>query len=131
MSWALKPHPLTSEPTKAWKKFQMEQKCMKIRVKPPTKPPDEDKVLCPISFKVVIAGNHELSFDPKMAGIVPRGGKSAALSPSFPALGNPQEELLEAIESPSNEAKRLLTNCFYLEDQGIELFGLKIYGTPW
>ncbi|CAG0906980.1 unnamed protein product [Cyprideis torosa] len=44
MSWALKPHPLTSEPTKAWKKFQMEQKCMKIRVKPPTKPPDEDKV---------------------------------------------------------------------------------------
>jgi len=26
---------------------------------------------------------------------------------------------------------KLLTNCVYLEDSSVELFGLKIYGSPW
>ena len=27
--------------------------------------------------------------------------------------------------------KDLLTNCVYLEDSGIELYGYKFYGSPW
>jgi hypothetical protein len=27
--------------------------------------------------------------------------------------------------------KSLLTNCIYLQDSSVELFGLRIYGSPW
>ena len=27
--------------------------------------------------------------------------------------------------------KAELTNCIYLEDSSIQIYGLKIYGTPW
>lgn len=52
-------------------------------------------------YIIVIAGNHELKLDPKLNG------------------------------EKSVDAKKLLDNCIYLEDSGIELLGIKFYGTPW
>ena len=58
--------------------------------------------LTDIKHKIVIAGNHEPTFDKKFAS---------------------NEEILKN--------RGLLTNCIYLQDNWVELFGLKIYGSPW
>ena len=34
-------------------------------------------------------------------------------------------------ELSASEMKNVLTNCTYLEDSWIELYGYKIYGSPW
>jgi hypothetical protein len=36
--------------------------------------------------------------------------------------------VFEECESSCSQMKQELTNCYYLEDQSITLFGLKIYG---
>jgi hypothetical protein len=68
----------------------------------------------PHRHKVVIAGNHELSLDPatwrEAAGYMLQAGE--------PVLG------------PA-AVRALLTNCTYLEDEAVELEGVKIYGSPW
>lgn len=56
-------------------------------------------------YKVVIVGNHELSFD-----------------------NNCKHWRKKKQES---DPRDLLLNCIYLEDSFVELFGLKIYGAPW
>ena len=56
-------------------------------------------------YKVVIVGNHELSFDQNCINrLKPKDG-----------------------EDPRDHLK----HCIYLEDSYVELFGLKIYGSPW
>jgi hypothetical protein len=47
----------------------------------------------------------------------------------MPTLGHSKETLHEAIQT--SNIKQYLTNCQYLEDEGIEIYGLKIWGTPW
>lgn len=47
----------------------------------------------------------------------------------IPTLGHTKESLKEAIQVQN--VKQYLTNCTYLEDEAIEILGLKIYGTPW
>ncbi len=54
-----------------------------------------------IQYKIVIAGNHEVSFDPATSQL------------------------------KDGDSKKELKNCIYLEDNSIELLGLKIYGSPW
>jgi len=70
-----------------------------------------DLAKLPHKYKVVIAGNHELGFE---------DGEKL----------NPKQmcglEML-SIKKPYE----LLTNCIYLCDREIQLYGLKIYGTPW
>jgi len=56
----------------------------------------------PHNYKLVIAGNHERTLDPRR---------------------NTENEL----ECMKNK----LTNCCYLEDSSVSIGGLKIYGTPW
>lgn len=34
-------------------------------------------------------------------------------------------------EEESKDPRQFLNNCIYLEDSMIELFGIKIYGSPW
>ena len=34
-------------------------------------------------------------------------------------------------ELSSEDMKKELTNCIYLQDASVELYGLKFYGTPW
>ena len=36
-----------------------------------------------------------------------------------------------ADENEKKPIKSRLKNCKYLEDSGIEIFGIKIYGSPW
>ena len=66
----------------------------------------------PHKHKIVIAGNHDLSFD------------TSTFDSTFPRFcrGNIEEH---------GNAKSLLTNCTYLEDSGVEIYGIKIWGSPW
>eukprot|EP00094_Tigriopus_californicus_P014346 TCALIF_13913-PA protein Name:"Similar to MPPED1 Metallophosphoesterase domain-containing protein 1 (Homo sapiens)" AED:0.11 eAED:0.11 QI:0/0.33/0.25/0.75/1/1/4/317/435 len=64
----------------------------------------------PHSHKLVIAGNHETTFDPRV-----RGKRFQS------------QEKHNTAETMSD----LLTNCTYLQDFGIEIQGIKFYGSPW
>jgi len=57
----------------------------------------------PHKHKIVIAGNHELTFDPNFV----------------------------REKGESDKMKALLTNCIYLEDSSITVYGVKIYGSPY
>lgn len=52
-----------------------------------------------------------------------------SLLDEIPTLGNTKESMNEAVQAEN--VRQYLTNCTYLEDESIEVFGLKIYGTPW
>ena len=66
----------------------------------------------PHLHKVVIAGNHDLSFDLE------------TFDSTYPRLGRGNLEM-------QRNAKQKLTNCIYLEDSAVEIFGIKIWGSPW
>ncbi|XP_074640001.1 metallophosphoesterase domain-containing protein 1-like [Tubulanus polymorphus] len=65
----------------------------------------------PHTRKIVIAGNHELSFDPETNMI------------SY-------DQMLKELHGKDN-IRDLLTDCTYLEDSATDVFGYKIYGSPW
>jgi hypothetical protein len=65
----------------------------------------------PHPIKIVIAGNHELTFD------VERYPNLAKRFHRFPFH--------------AQQTKALLTNALYLEDQAVEVNNIKIYGSPW
>lgn len=88
----------------------------------------------PHKHKVVIAGNHELSFDrsfthplSRSPGDHERGG--AHIVDEIPTLGLPRDNIADAISRQN--IKECLTNCIYLQDESVSLYGIKIYGTPW
>ncbi|CAG9323350.1 unnamed protein product [Blepharisma stoltei] len=66
----------------------------------------------PHRYKVVIAGNHDLSFDKEN---LPTLIRNFSLNPTI----------------NSDATKALLTHCIYLEETGVEVFGYKIWGSPW
>ncbi len=59
-----------------------------------------------------LAGNHDLSFD------------HATFDQTFARFGRGKIE-------EHRQAKQELSNCIYLEDSAVELFGIKIWGSPW
>ncbi|XP_014210072.1 metallophosphoesterase domain-containing protein 1 [Copidosoma floridanum] len=177
-------HPLTKNPTDAWREISQHQKVIKINVKTPTSesPTDKLRIVCmsdthsltqyinfdipkgdvfihagdftkcgslkevidfnnwigklPHKHKVVIAGNHELSFDPTFTRPTIIQGSmdlhkttGTSVFDSIPTLGMSKDVLNEAIQT--NDVKAHLTNCTYLEDSEIIISGIKIYGTPW
>ena len=63
--------------------------------------------------KIVIAGNHDITFD---------SYKKAELSKRF---------YNDELKYDPEECKSMLTNCTYLEDSAVEVMGYKIYGSPW
>eukprot|EP00092_Neocalanus_flemingeri_P013499 GFUD01014558.1.p1 GENE.GFUD01014558.1~~GFUD01014558.1.p1 ORF type:complete len:302 (+),score=71.37 GFUD01014558.1:95-1000(+) len=75
----------------------------------------------PHPHKVVIAGNHEITFDPKSFDNF--WAKKKIFGENF------DRESPEANTFPNHD--QLLTNCTYLQDSGTEILGLKIYGSPW
>jgi len=95
----------------------------------------------PHKHKIVIAGNHELSFDPSFqeSMISSTGGRSGHIGTSplhisqkmlyTPTTGDVDSQKFD--ESTAATMKRELTDCIYLEDASVQLYGLKIYGTPW
>ena len=67
----------------------------------------------PHRYKVVIAGNHDISLDTQ------EYGRTLWSRFSHPT------------QLDSNEMKSLISNALYLEDFGCELLGFNIYGSPW
>ena len=64
----------------------------------------------PHPIKLVIAGNHELSFD----------------------LPNSRKQWTKEFhECGVDDPRDLLTNCTYLENQTAVVHGIKVYGAPW
>jgi Calcineurin-like phosphoesterase len=86
----------------------------------------------PHKHKLVIAGNHELSFDPSFTHPLTAracGHRSKqGLFDEIPLLGHDKEKLQSAVNTQN--IKDHLTNCTYLEDSGISLYGLKFWGSP-
>ena len=69
----------------------------------------------PHKHKLVISGNHELSVDPI----------SKDENPRF----QPEDEAEKNLSS--DDYKKVLTNCTYLEFSSVNLFGWKIFGFPF
>lgn len=88
----------------------------------------------PHKHKLVIAGNHELSFDPTFnnphsSSNGNRCKHNSGLLDEIPTLGHSREVLKSAANAEN--IRQYLTNCKYLEDESVELYGLNFYGTPW
>lgn len=73
----------------------------------------------PYEFKIVIAGNHELTFDKEfMADLVKQDYYR------FPSVSKLKPEDFDNVQS-------LLTNSIYLQDSEVTVKGFRIYGAPW
>ncbi|XP_023349871.1 metallophosphoesterase domain-containing protein 1 [Eurytemora carolleeae] len=95
----------------------------------------------PHKHKIVIAGNHELSFDNSFQGLNMEttncrsehlGNSPLHISQKMlytPTSASAEDK--EPVNSTATEMQKELTECTYLEDSGIVLYGLNIYGTPW
>ncbi|XP_074447088.1 metallophosphoesterase domain-containing protein 1 isoform X2 [Larus michahellis] len=86
-------------------------------------PPGVRKGVCggslPYEYKIVIAGNHELTFDQEfMADLIKQDFYY------FPSVSKLKPESYENVQS-------LLTNCIYLQDSEVTVRGFRIYGSPW
>lgn len=66
------------------------------------------------TYKILVAGNHDLTFDPQ------RGGNK----------GDKPEWLKEMISSFENDEKDVSKDNYYLENQSIEIEGVKFWGSP-
>ena len=76
----------------------------------------------PHKHKVVIAGNHDMTFD---LGFLHR-----TWSGSLWKLANYNyQSRLQAFGSKT--VHDMMTNCIYLQDSMVEIYGVKIYGSPW
>ncbi|KAL2102743.1 hypothetical protein ACEWY4_001911 [Coilia grayii] len=72
----------------------------------------------PYDIKIVIAGNHELTFDQEfMADLIKQDFYY------FPSASKLKPENYENVQS-------LLTNCIYLQDSEVTVRGFHIYGSP-
>ncbi|KAM3855655.1 metallophosphoesterase MPPED2 isoform 3-T4 [Vipera latastei] len=73
----------------------------------------------PYDYKIVIAGNHELTFDKEfMADLVKQDYYR------FPSVSKLKPEDFDNVQS-------LLTNSIYLQDSEVTVKGFRIYGAPW
>lgn len=89
-------------------------------------------VSLPHKHKIVISGNHELSFDKKFSDYFKKTASSrhtGSLEDEVPNYGNTKDNISDAVNT--DNIRQYLTNCTYLEDSAIEICGIKIYGTPW
>ncbi|XP_023560013.1 metallophosphoesterase MPPED2 isoform X2 [Octodon degus] len=73
----------------------------------------------PYEYKIVIAGNHELTFDKEfMADLVKQDYYR------FPSVSKLKPEDFDNVQA-------LLTNSIYLQDSEVTVKGFRIYGAPW
>ncbi|KAK3591069.1 hypothetical protein CHS0354_005463 [Potamilus streckersoni] len=77
----------------------------------------------PHKLKIVIAGNHDLSFD---YDLVKNNRKHLS---GFGWTRSLVEEKLA--EYGITGVKELMTNCVYLQDSGVCVCGINIWGSPW
>lgn len=93
----------------------------------------------PHQHKIVIAGNHELTFDPALRGMEQDLGKAGVggkcghlgtspLHISVRDLSITGQGEKEKEEESCRNIRSELTGCTYLEDSSVLIRGLKIYG---
>jgi len=75
----------------------------------------------PYKHKIVVAGNHELSFDDNFLQ------QSRIIGVRF----HPAQVREYLLSKNLTKMKDLLVNCTYLEDSETTVFGLRVYGSPW
>ncbi|XP_033745150.1 metallophosphoesterase MPPED2-like [Pecten maximus] len=75
----------------------------------------------PHKHKIVIAGNHDISFDDFIMS-------KTSLDPM---LGSMQKYRDQMKSLGVKCVRDLMTNCIYLEDAMVSLYGINIYGSPW
>ncbi|XP_051884772.1 metallophosphoesterase MPPED2a isoform X2 [Pristis pectinata] len=73
----------------------------------------------PYEYKIVIAGNHELTFDKDFIAELVKQDYYR-----FPSVSKLKPEDFDNVQS-------LLTNCIYVQDSEVTVKGFQIYGTPW
>ncbi|XP_078490842.1 metallophosphoesterase MPPED2-like [Ciona intestinalis] len=73
--------------------------------------------------KIVIAGNHDLSFDPELMEDIRRCKREGSYR-RFQFLDSIPEEI-------TNNWTSVLNNCLYLQDAEVKVNGIRIYGTAW
>ena len=78
----------------------------------------------PHPVKIVIAGNHDLTFDDDLVI-----NRRDYLKNNFRVTETNFESLLR--EYGVSNIKEILTNCVYLEDSSVDVCGIKIFGSPW
>lgn len=89
----------------------------------------------PHKHKIVIAGNHELSFDETFAFLFKKNfgtttrHTGGALEDEVPNYGRKSDDIQNAVNSEN--INQYLTNCIYLQDSSTVLYGINIYGAPW
>lgn len=71
-------------------------------------------------YKVIIAGNHDITFDVE--------SYESDLKKRFHSY---YSRYKKSEPFTAEEVKKKLTGCIYLEDSGVEIEGYKIYGSPW
>uniref|UniRef100_A0A8C0SI82 Metallophosphoesterase domain containing 1 n=1 Tax=Canis lupus familiaris TaxID=9615 RepID=A0A8C0SI82_CANLF len=92
-------------------------RCCSRPPRPPKRSPGPGSL--PYEYKIVIAGNHELTFDQEfMADLIKQDFYY------FPSVSKLKPENYENVQS-------LLTNCIYLQDSEVTVRGFRIYGSPW
>ena len=78
----------------------------------------------PYKHKIVIAGNHELSFDDKF---LQQQSANRVIRVKFEP-----KAVCDYLHSRSlTSMKDVLVNCTYLQDSETTVFGLRVYGSPW
>lgn len=83
----------------------------------------------PHKHKIVIGGNHELSFDKKFITAFKEKDKGSDTEDDIPNYGKKSANIGDAVNTA--DITKFLSNCTYLQDESIEIFGIKLYGTPW
>ncbi|VDK41985.1 unnamed protein product [Anisakis simplex] len=139
------PHQYTEDPTVAWEMLKPKRPVKNVRQMKLDSPMKADHVRF-----VCVACTHGVALDP---AFVPPGD-ILIVAGDFTSCGLPKEikmfnenmgkDIGEAKETALKQAlsaalssakvnnpKSLLTNVIYLQDSMVELFGIRIYGTPW
>lgn len=80
----------------------------------------------PHRHKLVIAGNHELTFDEKILPMTSPIKEDSHLSKRKLEFSH---DYLK--QKNLNHMSELLTNCTFLHDTETTVHGLRVYGSPW
>ncbi|KAL7645861.1 UNVERIFIED_CONTAM: hypothetical protein RMT77_002758 [Armadillidium vulgare] len=183
MAEIVKVHPLSNNPTSAWREIMKKEKVIRLNVKTPKTPTKENmlRFVCmsdthcltshiqfdipdgdvfihagdftrcgsrpeveefnawlgtlPHKYKIVIAGNHELSFDRRFTGqgaqqqVHKNAHTGNSLIYEIPSLGMEREVLEKAVSLPSTAS--IITNAKYIQDEEVTICGVKLFGSPW
>ncbi|CAB4065127.1 Metallophosphoesterase domain-containing protein 1,Metallophosphoesterase MPPED2 [Lepeophtheirus salmonis] len=147
-------HPLTINPTQAWETMKPHQHVMRFKVKNPKDPPGDRKarIVCMSDTHSLTShitreipegdifhscwrfyslwsfqrtGNHELSLDESYHP----NNESRQIGIDIGHFLKKNDETKESFTK--EDIRKELTNCVYLQDSYVTVYGLKIYGTPW